>query len=269
MIALLPTAPAAALDTLEAIGGDRTVQALREGLGLTTDETAPHLRPVRNRALELLWLLNRDPALRHELLVRLDPVDLPPRIAAASAARTSGNWPCSAPTWTRTSRWRRCVELAAHGTAGTLPVIADLLLRIVAEQAASGEPGAPGRTGEYGQPTGEPVVPQEVLDAVSALGRRLHERGAIRPVCLLGAENARDAGNALLATMALDLLDRPGLLDGEQAILLELLLRAPWTGTRARVHRLLRHRDRHVRKHVIALLARDATGRTPRPCRRR
>ncbi|WP_330435618.1 HEAT repeat domain-containing protein [Streptomyces sp. NBC_00825] len=260
VIALLPTAPAAALDTLEAIGGDRTVQALREGLGLTTDETAPHLRPVRNRALELLWLLNRDPALRHELLVRLDPVDLPPRIAAGLGGPDERELALLRSHLDPDEPVAALCRLAAHGTAGTLPVIADLLLRIVAEQAASGEPGAPGRTGEYGQPAGEPVVPQEVLDAVSALGRRLHERGAIRPVCLLGAENARDAGNALLATMALDLLDRPGLLDGEQAILLELLLRAPWTGTRARVHRLLRHRDRHVRKHVIALLARDATG---------
>ncbi|MEU4500824.1 HEAT repeat domain-containing protein [Streptomyces sp. NPDC024089] len=260
VIALLPTAPAAALDTLEAIGGDRTVQALREGLGLTTDETAPHLRPVRNRALELLWLLNRDPALRHELLVRLDPVDLPPRIAAGLGGPDERELALLRSHLDPDEPVAALCRLAAHGTAGTLPVIADLLLRIVAEQAASGEPGAPGRTGEYGQPAGEPVVPQEVLDAVSALGRRLHERGAIRPVCLLGAENARDAGIALLATMALDLLDRPGLLEGEQAILLELLLRAPWTGTRARVHRLLRHRDRHVRKHVIALLARDATG---------
>ncbi|WTG03428.1 HEAT repeat domain-containing protein [Streptomyces sp. NBC_01590] len=260
VIALLPVVPAAALDTLEAIGGDRTAEALREGLGLTAGGTAPHLRAVRSRALELLWLLNRDPALRGELLARLDPVDLPPRVAAGlggpderELALLSSHLDPDAPV-------AALCRLAAHGNAGTLPVIADLLLRIVAEQAAAGEPSAAARTGEYGQPAGEPVVPQEVLDAVSALGRRLHERGAIRPVCLLGASDAREAGNALAATMALDLLERPGLSDGEQAILLELLLRTPWTGTRARVHRLLRHRDRHVRKHVIALLARDATG---------
>ncbi|MFD0342694.1 HEAT repeat domain-containing protein [Streptomyces sp. NPDC127117] len=260
VIALLPTAPAEALDTLEAIGGDRTVRALREGLGVTTGGTAPQLRAVRNRALELLWLLNRDPELHRELLARLDPVDLPPRIAAGLGGPDERELALLGSHLDPDRPVAALCRLAAHGTADTLPVIADLLLRIVAEQAASGEPGAAGRTGEYGQPAGEPVVPQEVLDAVSALGRRLHERGAIRPVCLLGAEDARDAGNALLATMALDLLDRPGLSDGERAVLLELLLRAPWTGTRARVHRLLRHRDRHVRKHVIALLARDAGG---------
>ncbi|MFI5770712.1 HEAT repeat domain-containing protein [Streptomyces sp. NPDC051658] len=260
VIALLPSAPAAALDALEAIGGDRTVLALREGLGLTTDGTAPHLRAVRNRALELLWQLNRDPAQRRALLVRLDPVDLPPRIAAdlggpdeRELALLSSHLDPDAPV-------AALCRLAAHGNAGTLPVIADLLLRIVAEQAASRSPDAAPRTGEHGQPAGEPAVPQEVLDAVSALGRRLHGRGAIRPVCLLGTTDAREAGHALVATVALDLLDRPGLSDDEQVVLLELLLRAPWTGTRARVHRLLRHRDRHVRKHVIALLARDATG---------
>ncbi|WP_392894956.1 hypothetical protein [Streptomyces sp. LN699] len=77
VIALLPTAPAAALDALEAIGGHRTVRALREGLGLPADEDAaqdgggtgviaPHLRAVRDRALELLWQLTdaRGPAAR-------------------------------------------------------------------------------------------------------------------------------------------------------------------------------------------------------------
>ncbi|MDG4865909.1 HEAT repeat domain-containing protein, partial [Streptomyces sp. T-3] len=105
-----------------------------------------------------------------------------------------------------------------------------------------------------------PAVPQEVQDALHALGVRLHRRGRIRPVCLLDAAGPDEAGHALVADLVLGLLDRDGLGDGEQSILLELLLRAPSPDTRARVHRLLRHRDRYVRKHVIALLARDATG---------
>ncbi|MFI6964109.1 HEAT repeat domain-containing protein [Streptomyces sp. NPDC050255] len=260
VIALLPSVPAVALDTLEAIGGDRTVRALHDGLGLAGGGTAPHLRPVRSRALELLWQLNRDPVRRGDLLARLDPIDLPPRIAAdlggpdaRELALLRSHLDPEAPV----AALRR---LAAHGDAGTLPVIADLLLRIVAEQAAARSPDAAPRAWEHGKPAGEPVVPQEVPEAVSALGRRLHGRGAIRPVCLLGVTDAREAGNALVATVALDLLDRPGLSDDEQVVLLELLLRAPWAGTRARVHRLLRHHDRHVRKHVIALLAHDATG---------
>ncbi|MFG2599807.1 HEAT repeat domain-containing protein [Streptomyces sp. NPDC048462] len=259
VLALLPAAPDAALDTLEAIGGDRTVRALAEGLGLATGVTAPHLRPARGRALELLWQLNRDPDRRRALLDRLDPVDLPPRVAAglggpdaAELALLTSHLDPDAPV-------EALCRLAAHGDAATLPAITDLLSRVVAGLAASRRPDAAPRTGEHGQPAGEPAVPQEVLDALSALGRRLHERGAIRPVCLLGVE-AENAGHALVASTALDLVDRPGLSDDEHVVLLELLLRAPWTGTRARVHRLLRHRDRHVRGRVIALLAHDATG---------
>ncbi|MFD9600552.1 HEAT repeat domain-containing protein [Streptomyces sp. NPDC059970] len=253
VIALLPSAPAEALDALEAIGGQRTVLALREGLGLAGDAIAPHLYAVRDRALELLWQLTRDPAHRRALLVRLDPVDLPARIAADLGGPDERELALLSSHLNPDEPVAALCRLTDHGNAGTLPAIADLLLRIVAEQAALQE-------WEHGQPGGEPVVPQEVLDAVHALGRRLHERGAIRPVCLLDTADAQEAGHALVATMALDLLDRPGLSDRERAILLELLLRAPWAGTRARVHRLLRHRDRRVRKHVIALLARDATG---------
>ncbi|MEW2179953.1 HEAT repeat domain-containing protein, partial [Streptomyces sp. NPDC005406] len=260
VIALLPSVPAAALDTLEAIGGERTVRALREGLGLTTGMTAPHLRPVRGRALELLWLLNRDPVQRSALLARLDPLDLPPRIAAGLGAPDARELALLSSHLDPEAPVAALCRLAAHGGAETLPVIADLLLRIVAGQAAARGPGAADRTGEHGKPAGEPVVPQEALVAVGALGRRLHARRAIRPVCLLGATDAREAGNALVATLALELLDRPGLSDDEQVVLLELLRRVPWAGTRARVHRLLRHRYRHVRKHVIALLAHDAAG---------
>ncbi|MET9688829.1 HEAT repeat domain-containing protein [Streptomyces sp. NPDC006514] len=264
VIALLPSAPAAALDALEAIGGHRTTTALREGLGLAAAERtgviAPHLRAVRHRALEILWHLTHDPSQRRAILVRLDPADLPARIATDLGGPDERELALLRSHLDPDEPVAALCRLAAHGGVGTLPVIADLLLRVVAELAASWEPGGAAPGPESGQPTGEPVVPQEIVDAVHGLGRRLHERGRIRPSCMLDAATARDAGHALVATMGLDLLDRPGLSSGELAILLELLLRAPYVRTRARVHHLLRHRDRHVRKHVIALLACDATG---------
>ncbi|WP_369777558.1 HEAT repeat domain-containing protein [Streptomyces sp. R33] len=267
VIALLPSAPAAALNALEAIGGHRTATALREGLGLAAAESAgviaPHLRAVRSRALEVLWHLTDDPSQRRALLVRLDPADLPTRIAADLGGPDEQELALLSSHLDPDGPVAALCRLAAHGGAGTLPVIADLLLRVVAELAASWEPGGAAPRLDTGRPAGEPVepvVPQEILDAVHGLGRRLHRRGRIRPSCLLDAATEREAGHALVATMGLDLLDRPGLSAGEQAVLLELLLRAPYARTRTRVHHLLRHRDRHVRKHVLALLARDATG---------
>ncbi|WP_143666974.1 HEAT repeat domain-containing protein, partial [Streptomyces sp. rh207] len=115
------------------------------------------------------------------------------------------------------------------------------------------------------RPGGEPELPPEVLEAVRAHGSRLRRRRRIRPVCLLDAPDDAGAGHAFLTAMLLGLLERPGLTGGERAVLLKALLQVPATpSTRARVHRLLRDRDPHVRKHVIALLAHDASGEDAR-----
>ncbi|GGK20211.1 hypothetical protein GCM10011583_60140 [Streptomyces camponoticapitis] len=263
----LGTEPAAALDALEAIGGRRTVAALREGLGLTAADgegvIAPHLRAVRHRALELLWQLTEDAAERRDLLLRLDPADLPARIAADLGGPDEAELALLAARVDRADPVRALCGLAAHGGASTIPVIADLLLDVVAElvlgERVLAERGTtlPKPDGPGG---GESVVPGEVLEAVRELGRRLHARRRIRPVCLLDATDADAAGDALAATIVLDLLDRPGPTDDERVILLELLTRIPYPHTRPRVHRLLRHRSPHVRKHVIALLAQDTDG---------
>ncbi|GAB4055362.1 hypothetical protein GCM10028775_49630 [Catellatospora paridis] len=267
----LPRAPAAALHALEAVGGQWTVAALQEGLGLTSPGgaapagvIAPYLRPVRHRALELLWHLTDDPARRAAVLARLDPRDVPRRIAADLGAPDRRELALLAADFDADDPAAALRALARNGDAAALASIADLLLRIVSDLAASWEPGSPAQPADRrrsdGPPAGEPAVPDEVVSAIRALGGRLHERGKLRPYCLREAADAHEAGHALVATMVLDLLDRPGLSGGEQAVLLALLERAPYAGTRARVHRLLRHRDRHVRKHVIALLAADATG---------
>ncbi|MBT2396767.1 HEAT repeat domain-containing protein [Streptomyces sp. ISL-100] len=273
VIDLLPSAPLAALNALEAMGGHRTVTALAEGLGLPPDggpDTAPgegegvivpHLRAVRNQALEVLWHLSHEPHQRHRILVRLDPADLPARIATDLGAPDERELALLSSHLDPDKPVEALCRLAAHGGARTLPLVSDLLLAVVREQAAVSEPGgADTRPPASGEPAGEPAVPQEVIDALYALGCRLHERGKIRPACLLDAADAPEAGHALVATVALDLLDRPGLSGGEQSILLGMLLDAPSPRTRPRVHRLLRSRDRHVRKRVIALLAQDATG---------
>lgn len=261
VLALLPDAPREALDALEAVGGPRTAAALWTGLGLgggDPDEgdpdvsgVAPYLSPYRHRALEFLWHLDRDPERRRTLLDRLDPRDLPRRVAddlggpdprelAVLRAAPDPGDPAEA-----------LGRLARNGDATTLPAVADLLLRVVSGLAGAWTPGGPGP---------EPAVPDDVLDAVRDLGGRLFRRGAIRPRCLLDAGDAPAAGNAVLASTVLDLLDRPGLVPAERAILLTVLRGAPYRRTRARVHPLLRHRDGHVRARAAALFATDAEG---------
>ncbi|MEU4179632.1 HEAT repeat domain-containing protein [Streptomyces sp. NPDC026589] len=289
VLALLPTAPSAALDALEAIGGDRTRSALARAFGIggpadgpptATDgpprlPVAPELRPVRDRPLALLWHLTRRPGQRQELLARLAPQDLPraveadlgapdERELAVLRARVDVDDPVGA-----------FCRIAAHAGTGTVPLegvpLADLLLRIVRDLAAGRlrpgtvTPGPGFATAGPARPDGEPELPPEVLDAMRAHGSRLWRRRRIRPVCLLDAPDETGAGHAYLTATVLGLLERPGLTGGERAVLLKALLQVPATpSTRARVHRLLRDRDPHVRKHVIALLAHDASGQDAR-----
>ncbi|RLV64955.1 hypothetical protein STAN_0475 [Streptomyces sp. CBMAI 2042] len=291
VLALLPTAPVEALAALEAVGGERTEAALALGLGTGeygSDMTryapwaaegkegaapavpgagiAPALRAVRGRALELLWHLTTHPDRRRRLLARLDPTDLPPRIAADLGAPDEQELAVLRSRPDEADPVAALRRITEHAGAGTSPLVADLLLRVVRDLAADREPApAPDRrhrSREDGpRPDGEPELPDAVLDAVQDLGRRLYARRRIRPVCLLDAPDAPGAGHALLATTLLDLLDRPGTTGAEQSVLLKALLRIPATAhTRPRVHRLLRSRDPQVRKHVIALLAHDTSG---------
>ncbi|MFE2295022.1 HEAT repeat domain-containing protein [Streptomyces sp. NPDC059452] len=286
VLALLPTAPVEALAALEAIGGDRTEAALARGLGVgeygsdvaryapwaaeARADIAPALRAVRGRALELLWHLTTEPGRRRRLLARLDPTDLPPRIAADLGAPDERELAVLRSRPDESDPVAALCRIAEHAGTGTVPLVADLLLRVVRDlaEARESDPSVDRRIRpreEEPRPGGEPELPDGVPHAVEALGSRLYARRRLRPVCLLDATDATGAGHALLATMLLGLLDRPGLTGGEQAVLLKALLRVPATvPTRPRVHPLLRSRDPQVRKHVIALLAHDTSGEDAR-----
>ncbi|MDT0331219.1 HEAT repeat domain-containing protein [Nocardiopsis lambiniae] len=213
------------------------------------------LRPVRHEALTLLWRLTDTPERRRTLLSRLDPHDLPSGVMADLGAPDPAELAVLAARLDPDDPVGSLHTVAAHGDATPHAVLSDLLLRVVGDVAAAREPDAgPWPLGEGGSPE-EPNVPQKVVDALSDLGRRLHARGRIRPVSLLDAADGRAAGRAFTASLALDLVERPDLTDNELVVLLELLTRVPFPGTRPRVHRLLRHRDPHVRKHAIALVA--------------
>jgi HEAT repeat protein len=218
-----------------------------------------HLRHVRHEALTLLWRLTRTPERRRALLPRLDPHDLPSGVAADLGAPDPAELAVLSARLDPHDPAASLCTIAAHGEATDPGVLADLLLRVAGDVASAREPDS-GPRSEGAHPAEEPTVPQKVVDALCDLGRRLHARGRIRPVGLLDAPDAPAAGRAFTASLALDLVERPDLADGELVALLELLLRVPFPGTRARVHRLLRHRDPHVRKHAIALVAQDGQG---------
>ncbi|MFD0688939.1 HEAT repeat domain-containing protein [Actinomadura fibrosa] len=233
VLALLPRAPREALDALEAVGGARTAAVLR---GELDGDSAAHLRPHRHRALELLWHLTADAAGRRALLERLDPRDLPPRIADDLGGPDAGELALLRAGLDPDDPVEALCRLARNGDASTVPVIGDLLLRVAAER---------------------PDVPDEALAAIRGLGARLFRRRAIRPRCLLDASDAEAAGNALLASLVLDLLDRPGLVAADRAALLGVLREVPYRRAKARVHPLLRDRDEQVRAQAIAVIGRD------------
>ncbi|WP_437538753.1 HEAT repeat domain-containing protein [Sorangium sp. So ce726] len=264
VLAALPRAPAAALDALAAIGGPRTVDALRAALGQggAGAAIAPHLRGERHRAAALLWHLTEDPADRRALVARLNPRDLPAEIAADLAGAEAAELAVLQRAVKRCTPADALRALARAGDASALPAIADLLLRIAADHAAAWAPGGPAEPPDRDLDWGparpaEPAIPDDVAEAIRGLGRRLHQRRKIRPVCLLDATSESAAGDALLASLALDLLDRSGVSAGERALLVDLLRSTRGQAARSCVPRLLRHRDPRVRKRVIALLAED------------
>ncbi|MFI6584128.1 HEAT repeat domain-containing protein [Embleya sp. NPDC050493] len=249
VLATLPRAPRAALRALEAIGGPATVAALREALGVADPDrvVAPYLRAVADLALEVLWLLTDDPAARRELRGRLNRRELPERVAADLGIPDADElWALTADLDVLRPDEALC-RLADHGDARTVPVLADLLLRVVSELVDN-----------RGEEVAEPVVPDGVHRSIGELGERLYRRRALRPACLLDATSAEAARDALVVDLTLDVLGRTGVTDAELVVLLELLGRVPSAHVKDRVHHLIRHRDPHVRKHAIALLARDA-----------
>lgn len=249
VLATLPRAPRAALRALEAIGGVRTVEALREALGVTDPDgvVAPYLRPVAGLALEVLWHLTDDPAARRTLRARLNRRGLPERVAADLGIPDPDELAVRTSDLDVLRPGEALCRLAEHGDARTIPVLADLLLRVVSDLVAN-----------RGEEVAEPVVPGQVYQAIGDLGERLYRRRVLRPVCLLDASRPEAAREALIVDLTLGLLERSGVTDAELAVLLELLGRVPSAHVKDRVHHLIRHRDPHVRKHVIALLAHDA-----------
>ena len=259
VLALLTHDPANALTTLRAIGGPATITTLRRELGLDTFTVAPHLRADEADALALLWhLLPEDDPTRELLCARLDPASCPPQISRDLGHPTPFQLALlltCAPDPTAVVALQR---LAATGSRLAVPLARDLLRRVLSEVVAGTLVEHHGRA-ERPAPTDHPSeaqrqIPTSALAAIRHLGERLHERGAIRPACLL-TTTPEDAGLALLAELLLELAaDAPD--PDTTTIALQALTPLAVPDLARKVHRYLRHHDARVRAAAIACLAR-------------
>lgn len=259
VLAWIDREPAAALDALTAIGGAATVAALATRLGLVDGglDVAPALRADRARALELVWHLGDDGD-RARVLAVLDPRAIPAAITADLGKRPDPRELSllqHALGAVDASPADYLVALANTGAASLLPAISDLLLALMTGLDRGEIENLPEFPDERKSRDDKRTVPVGVLHAIRDLGRALHARRAIRPRCLVDAKSAAEAGEALLVDLILGLLGRSDLADGETAILLTPLLGLASPRIFPAIHRLLRHRSPHVRKVVIALLA--------------
>lgn len=261
-LALLPREPAAVLGTLRAVGGPATIAVLRRDLGLDDNTPVrPHLHADIGDALALLWHLlpDEDPTREH-LRARLRPASCPPQIARDLAHHTlADHLPLLLTSAPEPAAVVALQRVCATGSRRAVPLVRDLLRRIVSELVAGtlvDHHGAARRPppGATRASEAERQLPAAVLAAIGRLGERLHERGAIRPACLLtGAPGL--AGDALLAELLLELA--ADATDPEAAaIALHALATRPVPGLSRRVHRYLRHRDVRVRAAAIVCLAR-------------
>ncbi|MCY1064759.1 HEAT repeat domain-containing protein [Nannocystis sp. RBIL2] len=265
VLARLQQDPPACLAALRWLGGPATVAALREGLGL--DDHAgvrPHLCDVAGEAAALLWhLVDDDAPERARLRARLRFAALPPAIRRDLERPTARFDPALLFACASEPVSVRALELLGRfGGAAELGLVRDLLRRIVSEVVAGvlvERDGAPLRIepGPVRASEAERQIPAVALAAVRALGGRLHERGAIRPTCLLDAIDAADAGARVLAELLLDLDDEP--LDSEaRAIVLRAVVgqRGRRTRLRRHLHRHLRDADPRVRAAAVTCLGR-------------
>ncbi|WAS90847.1 HEAT repeat domain-containing protein [Nannocystis punicea] len=266
VLAHLEQEPAACLGALRWLGAAATVTALSEGLGLHDQAgVRPHLCDLAADAAALLWhLIDLDSPVRARLQSRLrfdalplaihrdlqrPPARFNPALTLACAVE-----PVSV----------RALELLGRfGGADDLELARDLLRRVVSEIVAGVlverdraplriDP-SPVRASEA-----ERQIPEVALQAVRELGRRLYERDAVRPACLLAALGAADAGDRVLAELLLDLDDEP-LAPEARAIVLRALVSQRSRRTRRvrrHLHRHLRHADPQVRAAAVTCLAR-------------
>jgi HEAT repeat protein len=247
----------AALRALEACGGEQTARTL-EALILEEDGAPLWLRPSMDRALATLWHFG-DPASRQTLLSRLEPAALPARIfddlGPRIDERTLELLMLSPQVGEQPERSLR--ELCEHAgcealRSGAIDILLTRTLQTVAGDRATPDPARPWLA------RSEPILSEEVEDALDAYGQRLYARGSLAAPALARAESAAQAGRALRAHLLHIQIER-----AEDArvlrIALDALARTEAMENREQILSLTRHDHPDVRKKAILVLSTHAS----------
>lgn len=261
LLAELEREPRLCLASLRAVGGAATVSQLRRDLGLDDDAgVRAYLQRDVAAAVSLLWhLLADDEPGRDALYARLRAAGLPAEIRSDLGGTTPlERLPLLLAGVAEPQAVSALTRLIDHGSPAALPLVRDLLRRVLSEVVAStliDRDGAGARPEPGARPSeAERQIPANVLLAVKGIGARLFTRGAIRPACLLAAKSAAEAGPLLLAELLLDLAEETDEPEG-LAIVLAALTALPDPRIRRVVHRHLRHRAPVVRAAAVRCLA--------------
>lgn len=252
VLAWLAHHPQAALRALTRIGGTATARVLRAALGLDdAAERADWIVAWQTEALVLLWQLTpaRSEA-RAALLQRINPSAMPKPIASDVAAERSDaarGLALNAALFIRPDQ--ALVRIADLGEDGAFDTLYGLLREAVVGLFDGTVPGdSPFDTAHT---SGRPDLPAAVRDALLKYGRRLHQRGRIRPVCLT---REAEPGAAMLVEICLDLALFGGLEPAMQRCLLDAIQPHAVPGLANRLGPLVRSRADDVRAAAIRLL---------------
>lgn len=250
----LEACPQECLNALKHIGSEKTVDILWNALGVESDNhfIAPYIFPYQKEALTLLWHLSKNEK-RNILKAKLNPVNIPSGIICDIVPTLSEIDMKLLLLQKDLVSEEIILTLCQYGSSKTIEEISQLLMRHVSEIAANKHFEAVDKE-EY---KSEPVVSNSIHQAIIKFGENLFKRGKIRPVYLLKAETAHQAGEILLSEIVFDIIENRTSSPEEIRILLEILENLKYNNISSKIRKLIRHKEPQIRKMVIRCMVKQ------------
>ena len=243
--------PESVLRALEVCGSQRTADVL--GALMLDQDTPRWLRHCSERALALVWHLDKEHAWRTQLLMRLSPERLPSRIQTDLDASISPEALSLLLLLPRATEHPEAVlkKLCRRGGSDALDAIDALLTRVLHAQVTEPQAFDPEKPWAA---RAEAVLPEAVEEALGVYGERLFSRGSLATSGLARAKNAREASEVMRAHLLGRQLERAR--DHRVLrIVLDALARVGMIEDRQQVIALLRHDEPDVRKKALYALS--------------